>query len=135
MQVYAALSSLEDMLLSAQRTGRTRGVVLHASSPRATRSVAPGGHVFGVSLSRAWSTNTLLASDGGMLLIEAHPDEFSVVGCGLIVKMSRDPEADARIAGIASIEEVSRSGSDWVVYARLNGDQSNQGKTTNHGST
>ena len=63
-----------------------------------------------------------------MLLLELQPDEFLVVGSGLTVKMSRDPDTDTRIAGIASIEEVSRSGSEWVVSARLNGDQSNQGR-------
>ena len=42
--------------------------------------------------------------------------------------MTRDPDTDAQIAGIASIEEVSRSGTEWKVTARLNGDQSNQGR-------
>jgi hypothetical protein len=128
MQLYAAISGLEDMLPSAQRDGRTRGVVLHANSPRATQSVALGGYVFEASLSRAWRTGTLLTNDGGMLLLESQPDEFFVVGSGLTVKMSRDPDTDTRLAGIASIEEVSRSGPEWVVSARLNGDQSNQGR-------
>lgn len=98
------------MLTVAQSAGRTRGVVLHANSPRATQSVALGGYVFEASLSRAWSTGTLLANDGGMLLLESQPDEFFVVGSGLTVKMSRDPDSDTRMAGIASIEEVSRAG-------------------------
>jgi hypothetical protein len=128
MQLYGAISSLEDMLLPAQRAGRTRGVVLHAASPRATQTVALGGYLFEASLSRAWSTGTLLANDGGMLLLESQPDEFFVVGIGLTVKMTRDPDTDTRIAGIASIEEVSRSAAGWAVTARLNGDQSNQGR-------
>jgi hypothetical protein len=128
MQVYAAISNLEDMLVSAQRAGRTRGVVLHANSPRGTQSVALGGYLFEASLSRAWKTGTLMADDGGMLLIESQPDEFFAVGSGLTVKMNRDPDTDIRLAGIASIEEVSMSGSEWVVSARLNGDQSNQGR-------
>ena len=128
MQLYAAISNLEDMLPSAQRAGRTRGVVLHATSPRATQSVTLGGYLFEASLSRAWSTGTLLANDGGMLLIESQPDEFFVVGSGVTVKMSRDPDTDTRIAGIASIEGVSRAGGEWIVAARLNGDQSNQGR-------
>jgi hypothetical protein len=128
MRVYAAISSLEDMLGAEQRAGRTRGVVLHTNSARGTQSVVLGGYVFEASLSRAWRTNTLLADDGGMLLIESQPDEFFAVGSGLTVKVSRDPDTDTRVAGIASIEEVSRSGSEWVVSARLNGDQSNQGR-------
>jgi len=128
MQTYAALSSLEDMLATAQSAGRTRGVVLHANSPRAVQSVSLGGYLFEASLSRAWKTGTLLADDGGMLLLESRPDEFIVVGSGLTVKMSRDPDTDNQIAGIASIEQVSKAGSEWVVSARLNGDQSNQGR-------
>jgi hypothetical protein len=128
VQVYAAISGLEDMLTAAQSAGRTRGVVLHANSPRAKQSVALGGYMFEASLSRGWSTGALLATDGGMLLLESRPDEFFVVGSGLTVKMSRDPDTDARISGIASIEEVSRAGAEWAVTARLNGDQSNQGR-------
>jgi beta-galactosidase GanA len=56
MQVYAALASLEDVLPSAQSGGRTRGVVLHASSPRGTQTVALGGYLFEASLSHAWKT-------------------------------------------------------------------------------
>jgi hypothetical protein len=90
MQVYAAISNLEETLPSAQSEGRTRGVVLHANSPRTAQSVALGGYVFEASLSRAWSTGSLLEYDGGMLLLESRPDEFLVVGSGLTVKMSRD---------------------------------------------
>jgi Domain of unknown function (DUF5597) len=63
-----------------------------------------------------------------MLLLESRPDEFLVIGSGLTVMMTRDPDTDNRIAGIASIEQVSKAGSEWVVSARLNGDQSNQGR-------
>ncbi len=122
MQVYAAISDLGDMLTTAQSAGRTRGLALHANSPRAAQSVALGGYVFRASLSHAWRTGELLANDGGMLLIESRADEFFIVGSGLTVEMSRDPDTDDRIAGIASIEEVSPAN------ARLNGDQSNQGR-------
>src|SRR6266702_2137940 len=66
------------------------------------------------SLSRVWPTNSLLTNDGGMLLIESRPDEFFVVGSGLTVKMSRDPDTDSKVGGIASIEEVSRTGAEWT---------------------
>jgi hypothetical protein len=128
MQAYAALSRLGDLLLTAQSAGRTRGVVLQANSARTTQSVSLGGYLFEASLSRAWKTGTLLADDGAMLLLESRSDEFIVVGSGLTVKMSRDPDTDDQIAGIASIEQVSKAGSEWDVSARLNGDQSNQGR-------
>jgi beta-galactosidase GanA len=128
MQVYAALESLGPTLTDAQTADRTRGMALYANSPRASQSVALGGYLFQGSLSRAWSTNALLANDGGTLLLQSASNEFLIVGAGLTVKMTRDPDTDGQIAGISSIEEVSRAGSEWKVVARLNGDQSNQGR-------
>ncbi len=127
-QVYAALAALGDDLPAAQAAGRTRGIVLHANSPRGTQTVALGGYLFQSSLSRQWSTNALLANDGAMLVLEAAPNEFLVIGAGLTVRMTRDPDTDSRTAGIASIEEVARTGSTWSILSRLNGDQSNQGR-------
>lgn len=128
MQVYEALDSLGEMLVDAQAADRTRGMVLYANSPRPTQTVAIGGYLFQGSLSRAWSTGALQANDGAMLLLESAPNEFLVVGMGLTVKMTRDPDADANIAGIASIGEIAKEGSQWNVIARENGDQSNQGR-------
>ncbi len=69
-----------------------------------------------------------MTNDGAMLLLQSRLDEFYVVGSGLTVSITRDPDTDAHIAGIVSIEEVSRAGSDWTILRRLNGDQSNQGR-------
>ena len=105
------------------------GSTLHTNSARGTQTVALGGYLFQGSLSRAWSTGSLIASDGGMLLLESAPNEFPRDdGSGLTVKMTRDPDVDSGVAGIASIEEVTRAGTAWKVTASLNGDQSNQGR-------
>jgi hypothetical protein len=128
MQVYAALSALGDLLPAAQVQGRTRGLVLHASSPRPTQTISLGGYLFQATLSRSWPAKTLLTDDGAMLVLESAPDDFYVVGTGLTVTMLRDPDTDSRVAGIASIDEVTRSGEGWTVLRRLNGDQSNQGR-------
>lgn len=128
MQVYGALDQLGEQLVQAQAAGRTRGLVLHATSPRPTQTVSLGGYLFTATLARSWPDKRLLANDGAMLVLESVPDEFYVVGSGLTVTIRRDPDMDARVAGIASIEEVSRSGSGWKVERRLNGDQSNQGR-------
>jgi hypothetical protein len=128
MQTYAALESLGEMLPKMQAVNQTRGMVLHANSPRAIQTVSLGGYLFQGSLSRSWSSGALLANDGSMLLLEAAPDEFLVIGSGLTVKISRDPDTDAKIAGIASIEQIEKAGPEWQVIARLNGDQSNQGR-------
>jgi len=128
MQVYGALSSLGDMLPAAQAQAHTRALVLHANSPRPTQAVALGGYVFEGTLSRSWPKKELLTDDGAMLVLQSAADEFYIVGSGLTVSIRRDPDVDARVAGISSIEEVSRAGADWQVLRRLNGDQSNQGR-------
>ena len=127
-QVYEALASLGPSLAEDQRTGQTRGIVLYANSPRGTQTVSLGGYLFQASLSRAWNTGALESQNGAMLLVANGPDEFLAIGTGLTVKISRDPDTDAKQAGIAGIEEVKRDGSGWKAIARLNGDQSNQGR-------
>jgi len=128
MQVYGELRDLGDMLPKAQADGRTRGLVLHATSPRPTQTVALGGYLFEGTLSRSWPTRTLETQDGAMLVLQSSPDEFYLVGTGLTVNIRRDPDVDTRVAGIDSIEEVSRQGDTWQTLRRLNGDQSNQGR-------
>jgi hypothetical protein len=132
MQVYELLDSMRDMLPAAQAAGLTRGLVLHATSPRPTQTVALGGYLFEATLSRSWPARTIIADDGAMLILQASPNEFYILGSGLTVSFARDPDVDAGIAGIESVEQVSRgSGSvsaQWTVEMRLNGDQTNQGR-------
>jgi hypothetical protein len=126
--LYAELSSLSDQTLRAQETGKIRGLVLHESSPRPSQTVSLGGFLFRAALSRSWPAKQLLASDGGMMIIESEPNEFFVIGSGLTVTFLRDPDVDKQIAGIASIEQVSDTDGRWVTERRLNGDQSDQGR-------
>lgn len=126
--VYAVLEDLNESVLDAQAKGKIRALVLHASSPRPTRTVALGGYLFDATLSRTWPARTLATDDGAMLVIETAPDEFLVAGSGLSVTITRDPDTDARTAGIASIEQVAKQNGQWVTERRLNGDQSNQGR-------
>jgi hypothetical protein len=127
-QTYRALEGLSDMLVAAQDSGRTRGLVLHATSPRPTQTVALGGFLFEATLSRSWPAKTLLTDDGAMVILQSAPEEFFIAGRGLTVSFARDPDKDDRVAGIGSIEEVSRIDGKWVTERRLNGDQSNQGR-------
>lgn len=127
-QIYGALNDLTDSILKAQESGDTRGLVLHAGSPRPSQTVALGGYLFRATLSRSWPTQQLAASDGGMLVLRNAPDQFLIVGSGLTVTFQRDPDVDDQIAGIARIEQVSRHNGQWVTERELNGDQSDQGR-------
>jgi beta-galactosidase GanA len=128
LQVYELLDSMRDLLPPAQEAGLTRGLVLHATSPRPTQSVALGGYLFEATLSRSWPARTIVADDGAMLIVQASPGEFYILGSGLTVSFSRDPDVDAGTAGVESIEQVSRASGQWTTERRLNGDQTNQGR-------
>jgi hypothetical protein len=78
----------------------TRGLVLHATSPRPTQTVALGGFLFEATLSRSWPARTILADDGAMAVLRTSPGEFYIVGSGLTVTIGRDPDVDSGIAGI-----------------------------------
>jgi hypothetical protein len=126
--VYDLLNHLTAQILSAQATDQIRGLVLHASSPRPTQTVALGGYLFQATLSRSWPARTLVTDDGGMMVIQTKPNEFLVLGSGLTVTISRDPDVDDQIAGIGSVEQLKNVNGEWVTFRRLNGDQTNQGR-------
>jgi beta-galactosidase GanA len=128
-QSYSVLSQLEDILPQAQREGRTRGLVLHASSLRPAQTVSLGGYLFTATLARSWPAGNLLQDDGAMIVLQTGLDEFLIGGAALSITVSADPDATDGIAGIASVEEGSRARGEWITERRLNGDQSNQGRT------
>ena len=63
-----------------------------------------------------------------MLIIETGAEEFYIAGSGLTVSFARDPDVDSGVAGIESVEQVSRHAGQWTIEKRLKGDQSNQGR-------
>jgi beta-galactosidase GanA len=128
MQTYETLDSIRDLLPAAQAAGSTRGLVLHTTSLRPTQTVALGGYLFEATLSRSWPARTIIADDGAMLVLQASPGEFYIAGSGLTVSFARDPDIEAGIAGIESVEQVSRASGKWIIERRLNGDQTNQGR-------
>src|SRR5579862_9073539 len=128
MQVYALLDTIADLLPAAQAAGQTRGLVLHLASPRPTQTVALGGYLFEATLSRSWPDRKVATDDGAMLIMQSGPGEFYIVGSGLGVSFTRDPDVDSGIAGIQSVEQVSRASGKWRTEKWLNGDQTNQGR-------
>lgn len=62
------------------------------------------------------------------LILQTSPGEFYILGSGLTVNFARDPDVDAGMAGIESLERVSRDSGQWRTDKRLNGDQTNQGR-------
>jgi len=128
MQVYELLDRIRDLLLPAQAAGSTRALVLHANSLRGTQTVSLGGYLFDATLARTWPARTVAEDNGAMLIMQTAPGEFYILGSGLSVNFARDPDVDAGIAGIQSIEQVSRISGQWKSERWLNGDQSDQGR-------
>src|SRR5579875_440931 len=67
-------------------------------------------------------------TDGAMLVIQTGENEFTVMGSGLRLEFLRDPDLDARKAGIARIQQMAWVDGKWVPVRELNGDQSDQGR-------
>lgn len=128
VQTYQLLESIRDLLPTAQTAGKTRGLVLHATSLRPTQTVALGGYLFDATLSRSYPARNIIADDGAMMILQTSASEFYVVGSGLTISITRDPDVDRNSAGIESVEQVSRANGQWIVDRRLNGDQTNQGR-------
>lgn len=127
-RVYAALHELGARLIRAEARDQTRALVLHLTSPRPTQTLALGGYLFRATLARAWHGGKPLETNGAMLVLELRPDVFDVLGMGLNVTFLRNPDADDRIAAIASVERMRWARDRWVIDRRLNGDQTNQGR-------
>lgn len=125
---YDALNRMSELILQGQQEDTVRALVLHETSSRPTRTVALGGFLFRASLSRGWPARNLLTTDGAMMVLEAAPNEFYVLGTGLSVSFVRDPDVDDQVAGIASIEQGAMVDGKWATVRQLNGDQSNQGR-------
>jgi beta-galactosidase GanA len=128
-QSYAILSQLHDILPQAQREGRTRGLLLHISSPRPTQTVALDGYLFQTTLARSWPAKALLQDDGAMIVLETAPGEFLIGGTALTITVSKDLDSGEGTAGIASVEEGTRENGIWTTSRRLNGDENNQGRS------
>jgi hypothetical protein len=126
---YSVLEQLEDILPQAQREGRTRGLVLHVNSPRPTQTVSLGGYLFTATLARSWPERKILQDDGAMIVIQTGNGESLIAGSGLTISVAKDVDAGDGIAGIVSVEEGSRAAGQWKTERRLNGDQSNQGRS------
>jgi hypothetical protein len=125
---YEAIEQMSSQILAAQQKNAIRALVVHETNPRPSKTVALGGFLFRATLSRGWPARNLLTENGAMMVIENAPNDFYVLGSGLTVTFTRDPDTDDQIAGIASIEQLSNVDGKWITTGELNGDQSAQGR-------
>lgn len=129
ISAYSVLYQLEDLLPQAQHDGRTRAIVLHINSPRASQTVSLDGYLFRATLARSWPSDVIEQDNGAMLVLEQSPGDFLIGGSSMKITVTRDLDESRGSAGIASVEEGTLVNEQWETTARLNGDENNQGRT------
>jgi hypothetical protein len=143
-QTYRILAALSPLILENQGRGTMAGVWLDQTNK--TRKVMLGNYTFNVAHDYTWAYSSGYGRTNewprmGGLIISTGPDEYTVVGCGLVITFASN-SLEKPIAGILSIDEenfvtenkwssFSSGGSvngHLVTGRRLNGDESHQGR-------
>ncbi|GAC1373061.1 MAG: DUF5597 domain-containing protein [Hymenobacter sp.] len=127
-KAYDLLQQVSFLLAKYQPAGQVRGFLLEKDS--AARNATLGNYRFTAQheYTLGWSLGAKKASwtPGGGLLIAVAPDEFYVVGTGLV--LTCEPTAPGKRAGYLSVDEGHFEGQRWVPGRRMNGDQDHQGR-------
>jgi len=127
-KAYELLQQVTPLLGKYQPAGQVRGFLLQKDS--AARTTTLGDYRFTAKheFTLGWSLGAKKAewSPGGGLLIAVAPDEFYLVGTGLVVTC--EPLAKGKRAGYISVDEGHFESEKWVPGRRLNGDQDHQGR-------
>lgn len=127
-RAYDLLRQVTPLISKYQPAGQVRGFLLQKDSAARTgtlgdyRFTAKHEYTLGWSLGAkkpAWNP-------GGGLIIAVAPDEFYVVGTGLV--LTWEPTARGKRAGYLSVDEGHFEGDKWVPGLRMNGDQNHQGR-------
>ena len=116
------------LLARYQPAGQVRGFLVQKDS--AARVATLGNYRFTAKheYTLGWSLGAKGATwtPGGGLLIAVAPDEFYLVGTGIV--LTAEPLAQGKRAGYVSVEEGRFDGEKWVPGRRLNGDEDHQGR-------
>lgn len=127
-KVYGLLQEVTPLLTKYQPLGAVRGFMQAKDS--AAGHATLGDYRFTVKHDNTlgWTPDAKKPAwplTGG-LLISVAPDEFYVVGTGLVITC--EPTAAGKKAGFVSIDEGHFINGAWVPGRRLNGDQDHQGR-------
>ncbi|MCC3153143.1 DUF5597 domain-containing protein [Hymenobacter sp. BT770] len=127
-KAYELLQQVSFLLGKHQPAGQVRGFLLQKDS--AARTATLGNYRFTAKheYTLGWSLGAKKAewSPGGGLVIAVAPDEFYVVGTGLV--LTWEPTAKGKRAGYVSVDEGHFEDEKWVPGRRMNGDQDHQGR-------
>jgi len=123
-KAYEFLSQLSPLILEHQQKGTIAGVALDKDHP--TKKVQLGNHTLEFNFARAWGSNQ--NPDYAAAIIMATGDgEYLIAGKSVSVSFSCD-HAGCLETGLASVEEGTLVGGQWIPGRRLNGDEIMSGK-------
>ena len=127
-KAYELLLQVAPLLARYQPAGQVRGFLVQKDS--AARVATLGNYRFTAKheYTLGWSLGAKKTewTPGGGLLIAVAPDEFYLVGTGIV--LTAEPLAQGKRAGYVSVEEGRFDGEKWVPGRRLNGDEDHQGR-------
>jgi beta-galactosidase GanA len=127
---YRALRALNGDVVNCRKNGAVHAVLLTREQPSTRFEL--GGYRMNCShdFTWEWSGPERLRADwpkAGAMILATGPDEFVVLGSGVIVTFDAMQVTGERV-GIASIDEHITSSGGLVKSRRLNGDESHQGR-------
>ncbi len=127
---YRALRLLNDEIVRCRKSDAVRAVVLTQGEPLAQFEL--GGYRLSCShdYTWEWSGTGRLAAEwpkAGAMVLATGPDEFLLLGTGVIVTFAPAQATRERV-GIISIDELVADSERFVKRRRLNGDESHQGR-------
>ncbi|MBC6992388.1 DUF5597 domain-containing protein [Hymenobacter sp. BT491] len=127
-KAYELLQQVSFLLGKHQPQNQVRGFLVEKDS--AARTTTLGDYRFTAKheYTLGWSLGAKKAewTPGGGLIIAVAPDEFYVVGTGIV--LTCEPTAKGKRAGYVSVDEGHFEGEKWIAGRRMNGDQDHQGR-------
>jgi beta-galactosidase GanA len=127
-KAYELLQQVSPLLAKYQPAGQVRGFLVQKDSAARTATLGDYRVTAKHEYTLGWSLGAKKAewTPGGGLIIAVAPDEFYVVGTGIV--LTCEPLAKGKRAGYLSVDEGHFEGEKWVAGRRLNGDEDHQGR-------
>jgi beta-galactosidase GanA len=127
-KAYELLQQVTPLLAKHQPDNKVRGFLVEKDSAASTTTLGDYRFTAKHEYTLGWSLGAKKPdwTPGGALIIAVAPDEFYVVGTGIV--LTCEPTAKGKRAGYLSVDEGHFEGEKWVPGLRMNGDQNHQGR-------
>ncbi|MDO7845579.1 DUF5597 domain-containing protein [Hymenobacter sp. M29] len=127
-KAYELLQQMSPLLGRHQPKGQVQGFLLQKDSAASVFTLGDYRFTARHEYTLGWSLGAKKPdwTPGGGLVVAVAPDEFYVVGTGLV--LTAEPTAAGKRAGYLSVDEGVFEGGKWVPGRRMNGDQDHQGR-------